>query len=177
MALVNCSQCAGTGATETGRTCHCVARKIFRECLARFRYCAAGAGAEFAAPVSLEPHTGPRRTNWGMKQSEYVADFWLVSKRSLDPCEWKIFSYHYLLGADWKLCCRKLKTDRGNFFHACFRIEQKLGRVFAELKPYPLYPLDEYFQGTVRGAKVASIPVEEDLPRQHAPVAPPLAVA
>jgi hypothetical protein len=33
----------------------------------------------------------------------------------------------------WKLCCRQLGTDRGNFFHAVYRIEQKLGRVFAEL--------------------------------------------
>ena len=40
----------------------------------------------------------------------------------------KIFRYHFLLGADWKLCARKLGIDRGNFFHAVYRIEQKLGR-------------------------------------------------
>ena len=37
--------------------------------------------------------------------------------------------------------------DRGNFFHAVYRIEQKLGKVFRELKPYALFPLDEYFHG------------------------------
>ena len=31
-----------------------------------------------------------------------------------------------------------------------YRIEQKLGRVFRELEPYPLFPLDEYFNGPSR---------------------------
>ena len=58
-----------------------------------------------------------------------------------------MFRYHYLLGADWRLCCRQLAMDKGLFFHAVYRIEQKLGRIFRELEPYPLYPLDEYFNG------------------------------
>ena len=37
--------------------------------------------------------------------------------------------------------------DRGTFFHSVYRIEHKLGRVFAELEPYALFPLDEYFGG------------------------------
>jgi hypothetical protein len=78
-----------------------------------------------------------------------MADFCLVSRRVLDDFDHKVFRYHYLLGADWKLCCRQLRIDRGTFFHTIYRIEQQLGRTFAELKPYPLYPLDEYFGGTV----------------------------
>ena len=87
---------------------------------------------------------------WGRKDEEYIADFCLISKRVLDEEEYRIFKFHYLLGADWKLCCRRLKMDRGNFFHAVYRIQQKLGRVFRELQPYALYPLDEYFGGTMR---------------------------
>jgi len=87
---------------------------------------------------------------WGRKDEEYVADFCLVSRRALDEFEYKVFKYHFLLGADWKLCTRKLKIDRGNFFHAVYRIEQKLGRVFQELEPYGLFPLDEYFRGVRR---------------------------
>jgi hypothetical protein len=64
--------------------------------------------------------------------------------------EYKVFRFHFLLGADWRLCCRKLNLDRGNFFHTVYRIQQKLGKVFRELKPYALFPLDEYFGGTVR---------------------------
>jgi hypothetical protein len=82
---------------------------------------------------------------WSRKDEEYIADFTLVSKRTLTPEEYRLFSYHFLLGADWRLCCRKLKMDRGNFFHATYRIQQKLGKVYRELQPYGLYPLDEYF--------------------------------
>jgi hypothetical protein len=91
-----------------------------------------------------------RRQTWGMKDEEYMADFCLIAKRSLDEAEYRIFRFHYLLGADWKLCCRQMKMERGDFFHAVYRVQQKLGRVFRELKPYGLYPLDEYFGGTVR---------------------------
>jgi hypothetical protein len=54
------------------------------------------------------------------------------------------------LGADWKLCCYKLKLERGEFFHEIYRIEQKLGRTFRELQPHALFPVDEYFNGTGR---------------------------
>lgn len=79
-----------------------------------------------------------------------MADFCLVSRRVLNDNEHRVFRYHFLLGADWNLCCRQLKMDRGNFFHTVYRIEQRLGRAFAELRPYALYPLDEYFGGTIR---------------------------
>jgi hypothetical protein len=98
--------------------------------------------------VSLEPHAGRSRpSTWGRKDEEFIADFSLVSRRALDQSEYRLFRYHFVLGADWKLCARKLQMDRGNFFHAVYRIEQKLGRVFRELEPYPLFPLDQYFHG------------------------------
>ena len=78
-----------------------------------------------------------------------MADFCLVSRRELDDFEYKIFRFHHLLGADWRLCCRQLKMERGDFFHAVYRIERKLGKAFAELEPYPLYPLPEYFNSVV----------------------------
>jgi hypothetical protein len=91
-----------------------------------------------------------RPLTWGRKDEEYIADFCLVSRRNLEDFEYRLFRYHFLLGADWKLCCRRLGLDRGNFFHAVYRIEQKLGRVFRELEPYSLFPLDEYFHGPSR---------------------------
>lgn len=74
-----------------------------------------------------------------------MADFVLVSRRTLDERHHKIFQYHFLLGADWKLCCRRLGMSRGNFFHAVYRIEQRLGKAFYELEPYALYPPRDYF--------------------------------
>ena len=90
--------------------------------------------------------------SWGRKNEEYIADFCLISKRALNAFEHRIFRYHYLLGADWKLCCRRLHIDRGNFFHAVYRVEKKLGAAYAETRPYSLYPIDEYLNGVRLGA-------------------------
>ncbi|MCC6858628.1 MAG: hypothetical protein IT158_08710 [Bryobacterales bacterium] len=97
--------------------------------------------------ISLEYHRGGRdsRVCYVRRDEDYIADFCLVSRRHLDDFENKIFRYHFLLGADWRLCCRQLRIDRGAFFHAVYRIEQRLGRVFKELQPYPLYPVEDYF--------------------------------
>jgi hypothetical protein len=101
--------------------------------------------------VSLEFTGGPqRRYTWGRKDEEYMADFCLIGRRILDEFEHRVFKFHFLLGADWKLCCRRLGIDRGNFFHYVYRVQQKLGRTFRELKPYGLFPLDEYFFGSTQ---------------------------
>lgn len=111
------------------------------------------------------------RRSWGRKTEEFMADFALISKRTLTPDEYRLFKYHFLLGADWKLCARRLKMDRGTFFHAVYRIQRKLGRQFAELKPYSLFPLDEYFSTTVRPSE----PIEISRPGSTArPVRVPL---
>ncbi|HEX4275274.1 MAG TPA: hypothetical protein VHZ74_07975 [Bryobacteraceae bacterium] len=118
-----------------------------------------------------------RRPVWGRKDEEYIADFCLVSKRILDEFEYRIFRFHFLLGADWKLCCRRLEMEKGLFFHSVYRIQQKLGRAFRELEPYPLFPLDEYFGAVVRkelpaeSKKILQMP---PLVRKRGPVRPPL---
>ncbi len=131
--------------------CGCVLRRIFRSCYAKFRYCSSK--EKHIGKVRLEPVTGSEWNYcWGMKEEEYIADFCIVSRRSLEPGEYELFRFHFLLGADWKLCCRRLNIDRGLFFHKIYAIEEKLGRVFRELRPYALFPLDEYFGGTVRAS-------------------------
>jgi hypothetical protein len=122
---------------------------IFRVCYRRFVACATQERSQ--SRIGLEPQMGRKRpTTWGRKDEEYMADFCLVSRRSLDEFEYRLFRYHFLLGADWKLCCRRLGLDRGNFYHEVYRIEQKLGRIFRELEPYALFPVDEYFHGPSR---------------------------
>ena len=134
-------------------------RAIFRTVLRKVHDIAVG--AHLMRPMCLLGASGPQGRNGnGRKLEKFSGDVYLTAKRTLrHKADWDLFRYHYLLGADWKLCCKVLKTDRGNFFHACYRIEQKLGRVFAELQPYALYPLDEYFQVvTGRTADVRPIP-------------------
>jgi len=152
-----CTSCHGVGLRQGRRghqtVCNCTLRAIFRACYARFRYCAAK--EKYLSKVSLEfTPGGERRMTWGRKDEEYVADFCLVSRRALDELEYTVFKFHFLLGADWKLCCHRLKMDRGTFFHIVYRIEQRLGCVFRDLKPYALYPLTEYFNNGTRGRYV-----------------------
>ena len=69
-----------------------------------------------------------------------------------------MFSYTIsYLGADWKLCCRKLSMDRGTFFPRDISDRTKTGKgTFRELKPHALFPVDEYFSSTGREAVAQS---------------------
>lgn len=151
LATHSCVQCNGLGlrtgiADEPAQPCNCVLRNVFRACYARFRECSSK--EKFISRVSLEAVQGcDRKGTWSRKDEEYIADFCVVSRRSLSEPEYLLFKYHFILGAEWNLCCRKLQIDRGTFFHTVYRIQQKLGRVFRELEPYSLYPVSEYFHG------------------------------
>ena len=122
---------------------------------------------ERTASVSWEPCHGPSGGRvFSRKREEYLADFLRVTERALTPEEHRIFRFHFLLGADYYLCCQKLGMDRGTFFHSIYRLEEKLGRVYAELEPYALYPLRDYFGGVAhkdaRPARVLRV-------REHTP--------
>jgi len=154
LAKTTCTHCHGYG-LRPGRNsretpCNCVFRAIFRACYARFRDCASR--EKYLSRVQLEfcGNGKDNRMTYGRKVEEYLADFCLVSRRTLTPFEYDLFRFHFLLGADWKLCCWRLGIDRGTFFHSVYRIEQRLGRAFRELEPYSLFPLDEYFGGSAR---------------------------
>ncbi len=166
LARVSCVYCKGEDRRSVWKTkeapCNCVFRAAFRACLNRFRLCAAT--ESYAGAVSLDFHQGcDGRRSYSRKKEEYMADFCLVAKRTLDRDEHRVFRFHFLLGADWKLCCRQLAMDKGTFFHFVYRIERKLGRTFAELQPYPLYPVEDYFAGCIHRVE------------RSVPAAPPLA--
>lgn len=151
LAALSCTHCHGLGLRTTKRgsahPCKCVLRSIFRLCYNRFRQLAQKEKRFTRASLELSPRGG-RRITWGRKDEEYVADFLLVTRRTLTEAEYQLFSWHFLLGADWKLCTRRLNVDRGDFFHAVYRIQQRLGRTFRDLQPYPLYPLEDYFENS-----------------------------
>ena len=151
LSLHSCAKCNGLGSTldRSGNTraCRCSLRNIFRTCFNRFRRCVEQ--DPHVSKMSCEPSfPGEKRpSTWGRKDEEYVADFEIVTRRALDEEEHRLFRYHFYLGADWRLCCRKMNIDRGAFFHEVYKIEEKLGRVFRELRPYALYPVEDYFNG------------------------------
>lgn len=148
-----CAYCHGSGIDRGGRDCKCVDRAVFRTCLRRFTECVAG--SRHCSQVMLERlSSGPRGyVCYGRKNEEYTADFCAIAKRTLTDQEYRLFKFHILLGADWKLCCPRLKMDRGNFFHALYRVEEKLGCAFRTVRPYALYPPADYFQGSVARAR------------------------
>ena len=167
LAAPTCNTCHGLGLRlgrgDAMQPCNCVFRAIFRACFARFRECATQ--EKYISRVTLDPMPGrDSRGTWGRKHEEYMADFCLVSRRVLSVLEHRIFKYHFLLGADWKLCCRQLKMDRGSFFHAVYRIQQKLGRRFRELEPYSLYPTNEYFHGAPQSVTSCLTPKSKIVP-------------
>jgi hypothetical protein len=163
---VRCAKCDGTGLRpglhRDGKSpCNCVLRNIFRACLKRFYFCAVN--EPYRSKVVLMPCQGHDvNCTWSRTSEDYMADFYLVAKRILAEDEFKVFRFHFLLAADWKLCCRRLNIDRGTFFHTVYRVEQKLGRIYREIRPYSLFPTDEYFGGTIRKAKLlASVALDE----------------
>jgi hypothetical protein len=177
LAKESCTHCQGFGLRSSkggpAVPCQCVLRAVFRACHNKFRECVNQ--EKHISRVRLEQINGrDTRQIWGMKNEEYMADFCRIAERSLNESEYRIFRFHFLLGADWKLCCRRLQMDRGSFFHEVYRIQQKLGRVFRELQPYALFPLDEYFGGTVRSLNVKSNLLSMPKPKRHNGLRPPL---
>ena len=145
----SCGACGGNGErlTKTGEVgpCECALRGVFRACYERFRECAGRERRISQVSYKETPIGKSHRGTWSRKEEEYIADFEMVSRRHLDEWHYKIFRYHFLLGADYRLCCRKMAVPKGYFLHAIYRIEERLGKVFYQLKPYALYPPHDYF--------------------------------
>jgi hypothetical protein len=173
LAKQSCSLCNGLGQRSIRKgectPCNCVLRAIFRACYARFRHC--NDREKYISKVTLVPCDGKaQKMAFARLDEEYIADFCLIGRRTLDELEYIVFRSHFLLGAEWNLCCERLRLDRGAFFHVIYRIQQKLGRVFRELKPYGLYPVDEYFAGRVHNSLLTVVPNK----RVRFPVRPPV---
>lgn len=143
----HCRQCHGLGIVwKKQRTapCRCVYREVFRLCYQRYLVC------EFSyKPLTRLDYSwvqGRARVKiYGRKPAEYCADFCLIARRELSGLDWRVFQLRFLEQLDWQSCARILKIERGMFFQRAYAVKEVLGRVFRELKPYALFPLDEYF--------------------------------
>ena len=127
LAYYSCTYCNGSGQCPR-RTCQCVYRSIFRICMNRYKDCTHN--------VRMSSR----------KNEEYVADVYLLAKRVLTVWEFKLWLLHYHYEQDWTMCTRTLRCNRGNFFHAAYRVEDKMGQALQQLKPYALFPVEEYFK-------------------------------
>jgi hypothetical protein len=146
LAKESCQFCKGMGlATET-QPCRCVLRAIYRKCFTRFRSC-----IEMDKLASTTKRSGNLISR---PNEEYTADFLSVTRKALTDDEYKLFKFHVLLRADWQLCVRKTDfkhlAQKQVFFREVYKIQEKLGRRYAELQPHALYPLNEYFEQAPR---------------------------
>src|SRR6266540_3324103 len=92
LAMHSCAYCEGKGlrvlTRGQPRPCNCVLRAIFRACYARFRHCVTK--EKFMSKVSLVPCRGKEsRMTFARLDEEYIADFYLVSRRTLDPFDFE----------------------------------------------------------------------------------------
>lgn len=147
-----CVACLGAGIARSRKgelsPCLCVLRHVFRRCVAQYRDYQAR--EKFLSRACMDfsrwqSQRSPKRWNWARPREEFCADLYLIAKRTLTECEWRLFQAHHLAGAGWRACCPRLQLDRGQFFHLVYRVEAKLGRAFLETKPYGLYPIEQYF--------------------------------
>jgi hypothetical protein len=148
-----CYYCEGEGTRRTPRlrnhpVCACVLRNIFRVCLTellRVRW----------ARSNSQSQARLQKGTWGRPWEEYDADFTNVSRGVLTDIEWRLFNLHFIERHSERVCARRLNMLRAD--PAIHDIEERLGRAFRELQPYPLYPLLEYFSpGKAQPSRLAS---------------------
>jgi len=55
--------------------------------------------------------------------------FWPIELDSLEPQHAALFSYHYLKGMDWKLCCTKMGLTQPEFIKLLEETQEKIGAI------------------------------------------------
>jgi hypothetical protein len=103
----------------------------------------------------------------------YAADVELTARRTLrNSLDWHVFDLHVIKEFDFRECCRRLGISRAEHFYRLYKIEAKLGAVYATLQPYSLLPR-EYFG--LKHGRVHPCPVPAPARIGSGPVRPPLA--
>jgi hypothetical protein len=139
-----CDICFGFGEVRRPdwslRVCGCAYRGILRACWDQERKVRESLVAG-SALLFIEPVAG---YGWALnyKTIEYRVDFAGVIERVLPPAERLLWRLHCEEGRPWFECGPRLGMNRGNFFHALYRMQERLGRGLLEAG---LYPLAKYF--------------------------------
>lgn len=175
MATADCVHCnGGTGLRSPEVICACVYRNITRAVLAHVRSLYARIGSVHPLPMDSASAPQGKKRN-GILSIEYVSDVYNTARRALlDPVDWDMWRYHCLGGHPWYECCPGLGLNRGNFYHRLYDIEARMGRIFLELAPYPLFPIHCYMDTKLE--HVRPCPVSDaQRDSKRVPLRPPLA--
>ena len=125
-----CKSCGGLGiriysVCKVDRICPCVYREVFKRCLRQYQQC---------APQEL---LGGVR----IRNLHFRADFEALAKRYLSSFQHQVFLKDFLR----REVSLNARPSRGQIHHVRYRVAEILGKVFCEVKPYPLYPIARYF--------------------------------
>ena len=144
MAPSHCYRCAGLGMKSEQsesvfhprmRLCDCVYRAIFRHCFNRYRYL-----RDYdlflgrRANLVIRPGLGP---SYEFKGIDFIADIESTAAKWLHDRELLVWRHHYLGNLIWRACLPLAHCNRGQFFSACYRLEQNLGKWWLESGMYP----------------------------------------
>ncbi len=151
LARGNCPFCFGLGFNRgykiwhtTGAPCICVLRRIFKQCYQKYRELRNTSLTN--SHLSLEYLTNAARFN-PFKDRDFVVDFETLGGKGLCLEEREIFILHYIRGYPYYTICAKKGYSKYRYFQYIIRIEAILAQVFRSIRPYPLFPIDEYFSG------------------------------
>ena len=110
------------------------------------------------------------------KNEEFVADFIGIARRALGPdtYEFKLFSFHILLGAADSLMCRQTGLDKRAWGRLKEQIIHVVALAYRDIQPFALFPVPDYF-----GKKLATKVKPSIIPQlqRFIPVRPPLMAA
>lgn len=167
----SCHNCHGVGsylANNHPVVCNCVLRSVFRRTLSKYR--------EFQLAVPwLRLNVGHDATAYSFPTVEFIADFERVANATLHGLEAFVMRYHFYRGFQWRECIsifthrHHVKVDRGLFFHAIYRVEQKLGRRFLLSPGAELYPVGKYLGATGTHTTTPSTFYRATVQRYHDP--------
>jgi hypothetical protein len=143
--------------------------------MSKARYCAAG--NHLAAPIKNDHFVsgGGKAGKHRLAEENFLADVFLIAKRTLAEDDFRLFRFRYLLGAAVKLCAARLGMDFRTCEQRLAEIESVLGAAFRDTRPYSVFPIGEYFRNTRMegGVKACGVPLAQGRVN-GVPLRPPL---
>jgi hypothetical protein len=108
-------------------------RNLFAPVYARFRHCADKQECLTQKNFEYQPGSGETAVTYDRKDEEFSADFVLIAKRHLEPQEIPALPLSFPARSRLENSAAPGCTcPRGLFFHAVYRIQQKLGKAYRE---------------------------------------------
>lgn len=129
LAKQQCGLCFGLGIVQRRASlqdspCGCVLREIFRICYEQFQESSRSFGAH--------------------EHQQYALDFQIVARRHLSLEDYNIFREYFVNVLPWQGAALRLRLSRSGYFDRLYRIEERLGRAYADIRPHALYPTAAY---------------------------------